>query len=310
MTIKGRPRKTAARPVRTLASAALARCGADYLADCRARNFSRRTVEHYARALELLAASLPAGVQWDTPSAVRQAVAALQEHGYSKASLSMYLRAWRSFLNFCKREELVSEGLARYIRPPKTEPRRETILVPRDVERLLRAAADSATGMRDVAILTLLFDTGLRAGEVCALMVANVDLGAHVMTVPTGKTGGRSVPIGRTTTKALRAWLRVHPTGDGPLFPSARTGKPLRANSLFQRLTVIGKRAGIDTHPHQWRHSFAVNYLKYGGDVFTLQRILGHSTLVMSRWYATLNDADVQARHEVASPADRLGERR
>lgn len=309
MSAKGQPKTTVARALRTLPGATFAHAERDYLADCRARNLSRRTVAHYTWSLRIFKECLPTGKGWDTASAVRQAAASLQEREYSKATLGMYLRAWRSFLRFCEREELISEDLARYIKPPKAEPRREAILDTQTVERLLVAASQGATGSRDVAILTLLFDTGLRAGELVALRVENIDLGARVLTVPSGKTGGRSVPIGRTAAKALRAWFRAHPTGAGALFPSARTGGPLSSGSLLQCLYRIGRRAQISTHPHQWRHSFAVNFLRNGGDAFTLQRILGHSTLVMTRWYSSLNDADVQAKHDVASPADRLGRR-
>lgn len=304
--MKTRPRTTIARPRRTLGVTPLARCGADYLADCRARNLSNRTIAHYERGLEILRECLPSGPQWHTAEAIRASVAALREQTqYGKASLSMYLRAWRAFLRFCHREELVTEDLARYIKPPKVEPRRDVILSVDDVQRLLAAARQGYNGVRDVAMLTLLFDTGIRAGELIGLQVANVDLGSRTLTVPTGKTGGRSVPIGRITAKALRDWLRCHPTGDGVLFPSNRL-RSLTPRSLHLCLERIGQRAGVTSHPHQWRHSFSVNYLRNGGDVFSLQRILGHSTLQMSRWYAELADSDVQAKHAVASPADRL----
>jgi hypothetical protein len=98
----------------------LARCGADYLADCRASNLSNRTIAHYKRSLEILQACLPSGFPWHPAEAILAAVAALREQPqYGKASLRMYLRPWRAYLLFCHREELVTEDLARYIKPPE-----------------------------------------------------------------------------------------------------------------------------------------------------------------------------------------------
>lgn len=310
MSQKSRPRQTVARPVRAAPVSSLVFCIDDYVADCRARNLSERTIAHYARALVLFQECLARGAAWNTTAAVREAVASLRGRPqYGAASLSMYLRAWRSFLRFCRTEELIEVDLARLIKPPRTEPRREVILDADAVQVLLDAASQGYNGLRDSAMLTMMFDTGIRAGEVVALRVRHVDFGARTLTVPSGKTGGRSVPIGRMTAKGLRRWFMAYPRSseDGaPLFPSSTTGKALTVNSLRLCLKRISDRAGIKTHPHQWRHSFSVNYLRNGGDVFSLQRILGHTTLVMSRWYASLSDQDVQARHAVASPADRL----
>ncbi len=193
--MKMRPRTTTTRPPHMLPTTSLSRCGADYLAACRARNLSERTIAHYKRSLILFSECLPTGQTWHTSQAVRQAVGLLRERPqYSKASLSMYLRAWRSFLRFCQTEELITEDLARHIKPPKSEPRRDTILDTEAAQRLIDAACAGYNGVRDMAMLTLMFDTGVRAGELVALTVANVDLGSRTVTVPSGKTGGRSVP--------------------------------------------------------------------------------------------------------------------
>lgn len=211
-------------------------CSKDYLADCTAQGHSMRTVAHYRRAMELFGRFLPSGAAWDNARSVREAVATLREQPqYSAASVGMYVRAWRSFLRFCYREDLVREDLARFIKPPKAEPRREAILDSDTMRKLLQVAEHGYNGVRDVTMLTLLYDTGIRAGELCALSVKNVDMGSRTLTIPSGKTGGRSVPIGRTTAKALRRWLTLHPNPSqpvAPLFPSALTGAPLSPNAL------------------------------------------------------------------------------
>lgn len=312
---KARPRTTQSEVTsRHMTALPLAHCINDYLADCRARGHSPRTVAHYSRSLQLFDRFLPNGATWTTASAIREAVAALRTQSqYSTASISMYTRSWRAFLRFCQREELIPDDLARYIKPPKTEPRRDIILDAAAINKLLDAATKGYQSVRDVTLLTVMFDTGLRAGELCALAIRHVDMGSRTLTVPSGKTGARTVPIGRTTAKALRRWLSAHPENikpAAPLFPSSMTGEALTVSALRQCVKRIGQRAGLTVHPHQFRHSFAVEFLRNGGDTFSLQRILGHSSLEMTRWYAQLADADVQARHNLASPADRLGKTR
>ena len=89
-------------------------------------------------------------------------------------------------------------------------------------------------------------------------------------------------------------------------------GEPLSRFYVAHRLQVHGKKAGISgvrCSPHTLRHSFAVNYLRNGGDTFTLQRILGHSTLEMTRHYAEMSDSDVETKQKAFSPAEKLGVR-
>lgn len=286
----------------------LDRVAEDYLTHCTALARAGRTIQTYRAALALLMRCAPPDALWGTPEGVRAAAAALGGMDYSVSSRSIYVRSWQTFYRWCWREGIIATDLAREIRAPKAEARRAPILTASEVGRLIESAKGGDNPRRDTAILTLLYDCGLRAGEVGGIEVCGVDLGNRSLTIPRGKTGSRSVPIGRVTSRALRDWLAVHadlrPTA--PLFPSSRTEEPLSANGVLLLVNRVGQRAGIAVYPHQLRHTFAVTYLRNGGDVFSLQRILGHTTLVMSRWYAELADSDVRARHAVASPGDRL----
>lgn len=297
----------------SIPSPILVNCVEDYIAECIAKGLKPRTVESHKLALKHLVQCVTADSAWYTVPAIRRAVASLRNRSYADASVSMYLRSWRAFLHFCLAEGLIQDDLAASIKPPKTEPRRDVILSVTDVHALIDSTRAGLNPERDEAILTVMYDCGLRAGEVCALRIRHVDMGSRTLTVPSGKTGGRSVPIGRITAKALRRWLILHPLAhqyDSPLFPSKATLGALTRQSLAECVYRLGARSGISVHPHQLRHTFAVTYLRNGGDVFSLQRILGHSSLVMTRWYAQLADTDVQARHNLASPADRLGKTR
>ena len=119
----------------------------------------------------------------------------------------------------------------------------------------------------------------------------------------------RIVPLGATARRALMRYVAergvVRPTD--PLF-MGRWGRPLCRKSIQRAIADLGRRAGVATRcsPHTFRHTFARSYLVNGGDVFSLQQILGHTTLDMVRRCVSLTEADLVARHRVASPADRL----
>jgi len=187
---------------KSIPSPILVNCVEDYIAECIAKGLKPRTVENHKLALKHLVQCVPSELTWHTVPSVRRAVASLRSRSYADASVSMYLRSWRAFLHFCLAERLIQDDLAASIKPPKTEPRREVILSVTDIHALIDSTRAGLNPERDEAILTVMYDCGLRAGEVCALQVRHVDMGSRTLTVPSGKTGGRSVPIGRITAKA------------------------------------------------------------------------------------------------------------
>jgi integrase/recombinase XerC len=196
-------------------------------------------------------------------------------------------------------------------------PRVPEQLVPslRDPEiiALLRAVDGARDPERDRAIVLLLLDTGVRVSEAASLRVGDLDLVEGRCRV-FGKGGKeRLVPIGRRARKAVRRSLS-HRRGvrDGdPLF-TGLGGRRLTARGLYQLVHRLASRAGLQTRcsPHVLRHTFARSFLTNGGDVFSLQRILGHSpaSIQVTRRYVDLVDDDLRAVHREASPADRLGE--
>jgi integrase/recombinase XerD len=167
-------------------------------------------------------------------------------------------------------------------------------------------------GLRDVAIVTLLLDTGLRAGELGRLKFGdlNLDHGSVVVT-PSGvglKSRPRIVYFGRRCQQALWRYLKSRGTmlPTESLFPTSE-GRPLTPNALRHLLVHIGRAAGVPhCHPHRFRHSAAIMYLRNGGDPWTLQKMLGHSDMTMTKRYLNIVDSDLQAAHRIASPVDRL----
>jgi integrase/recombinase XerD len=169
------------------------------------------------------------------------------------------------------------------------------------------------TGKRDKAILLTLLDTGLRASELCALRIGDVDMKTGKVTIRPGVEGkakgrkGRTVYLGKSARRFLWRYLteREDETDpDEPLFVG-KYNRPMNRDGLRQLLGSLGEKVQVlKCHPHRFRHTFAITYLRSGGDLFTLKSLLGHSTLEMVEHYARIADVDVEQAHRKASPAD------
>lgn len=215
------------------------------------------------------------------------------------------------------------------VKSPKAGTREIVPLSKTDVRLLLTALEKTATWKsekrvpaqltrhtrhRDRAIVLMLLDTGVRAQELCDLVIGDVDVKTGAVQVRHGKGDkGRTVYLGVTARAALWGYLSRRDgerRNDDPLFETSR-GQALDRAALRKMLLAAGQRAEVaeSVYPHRFRHTFAVNYLRNGGDVYTLQRLLGHTTMEMVKRYLALAQADVAEAHRRASPVDnwRLG---
>ena len=216
-------------------------------------------------------------------------------------SVAGYVRTLKVFGNWLQAEQLAEASALRALRKPRV-PDKLIEPVPDDTLRRLLGLAS----VRDRAIL-LLLDTGLRVSEAAGIRLGDLRPDGSVKVMGKGAKE-RIVPIGTTARGAIVRYLgqRGPGTPDAPLFLGRRGALDWRGmQQVLKRLKV---RAGITGRcsPHSLRHTFARSYLVNGGDAFSLQRILGHTTLDMVKRYVSLADADLSERHRVASPADRL----
>lgn len=180
-------------------------------------------------------------------------------------------------------------------------------------EKRVPAQMTRSTRLRDRAIVLMLLDTGLRAQELCDLVIGDVDLKTGAVQVRHGKLDkGRTVYLGASARSTLWMYLskRQNRAADDALFETAKR-QPLDRSALRKMLAAAGERAEIaePVYPHRFRHTFAVTYLRNGGDVYTLQRLLGHATMEMVKRYLSLAQVDIAEAHRRASPVDnwRLG---
>jgi len=165
--------------------------------------------------------------------------------------------------------------------------------------------------LRDKALVLFLLDTGVRASECAQVRVKDLDIEEGSVTIrpvnSSRKNKARIIKIGRVCKKALWRYYQLR----GGLFPTDPVfltveERAMNRNSIRMAIRKIGKAAGVDDcYPHRFRHTFAIQFLRNGGDVFSLQYILGHTDSAMTRHYLSLADMDITAAHHMASPADR-----
>ncbi len=180
------------------------------------------------------------------------------------------------------------------------------------VTALLEAARKTRSPKRDTAILLLLLDCGLRASELCNLKMNDLDVEVRRCYVLGKGNKHRSVFFGRTTAKALWQYLRAERREPDELVFYAERGhkakEALTRNGLGQLVRRLGAAAGVKAvrcSPHSLRHTYAVSFLRAGGNVFTLREALGHTNLQMTQKYVVIAEADVEAQSKLYSSMDK-----
>jgi site-specific recombinase XerD len=234
-----------------------------------------------------------------------------------------------SFFTWLEGEMGIEHVIRRYkIKMPAAGSREIIPLSKNDVKVLLMACERTAvwkstkrapatmqrsTRVRDRAIVLVLLDTGIRVSEMCNLLTRDVDMKSGAIQVRRGKLDkGRTVYVGNVARDALWCYVskRKNSRADDPVFETTR-GQAMDRSAVRKLLLTAGQRAEIveSVTPHRLRHTIAITYLRNGGDVYTLQRLLGHSSMEMVRRYLALAQTDVADAHRRASPADnwRLG---
>ena len=231
--------------------------------------------------------------------------------GLAPSSLARKCSALRQFYGFLVDEGLRSDDPSPALPRPRARRPLPRLLDHAEIARLFATAEDEAQAaiagpLRMLALLELLYGSGLRATELVSLPLAAVPRDAPFLTV-TGKGGQqRMVPVGTRAVAALSRWLEVREAGTRWLFPSR--GKHLSRVRLFQLLRELAGRAGIDSarvSPHVLRHAFATHLLEGGADLRVLQTLLGHADIATTQIYTHVDSARlvalVNAHHPLAN---------
>ncbi len=222
------------------------------------------------------------------------------------ASLARKLSALKGFYRYAKAQGWVSVSPAQRLRSPKLVRRLPEILRAEEVVGVLEAPDESPTGLRDRALLELLYSSGLRVSELCGLDLTDVDLTEGLVRVMGKGRKERVVPIGGPARQALRRWLEVRPVtaaDRAALFIGVR-GKRLSPRSVRFRLDAAVLRAALGRHanPHLLRHCFATHLLQGGADLRSIQELLGHSSLSTTQRYTQVDLGQLMATYDRAHP--------
>lgn len=284
------------------------------------RNSSPLTIKSYREDLESLSAWLgeryPAAPEAGevTTLDLRGYLAALHERQYAKTTIARRLASMRSFFRFGQREGWTEANPAKPLRNPRKSRSLPHFLSSEELGRLLSAPpADKPMGLRDRAILEVLYSAGLRVSESVGLNDGDTDLAQGIVRVRGKGKRERLAPLGSFAVKALKQWLRVRrlssreATGmDAPVFVN-KSGRRLTTRSVGRLLEKHIAAAGLDrrTTPHTLRHSFATHLLDRGADIRSVQELLGHKSLVTTQIYTHLSTANLRAVYEKAHPRAR-----
>jgi integrase/recombinase XerD len=298
-----------------------------FLLFCRTKNLSPHTIEWYQGKLSPIIAFLG-----DVPVTtletrhVRELLLCLPRRRgshpreentsppepHSPETMNAHLRALKALLNFLVEDGFLESSPAARVRQLRTTTGAGTALTAPELAALIQASRGAQfCQRRNHALILVLADTGIRVSELCRLNTTDLSWEQRSLSVLGKGSKIRVVPFGRGTARALAAYLSHRPDrapNGAPLFVTDE-GERLQKRRIQHILTAMGKRAGISgkaVSPHVLRRTFATLWIANGGDPFSLQRLLGHTTMEMVNRYVRLSTTDLQRTHAAAGPVDAL----
>lgn len=235
------------------------------------------------------------------------------DHEYASATVARKVAATKSFFRYLVSQGVIKEDPSANLDSPKVRKYLPASISEHEVELLLKAPAkyDSTRGLRDTALLELLYATGMRVSELVALDIQDVDLeGCSVHCVSkTGKYRERVIPVYRRAVEALDSYLGqsrgrlVRDEGEQALFLNHR-GHRLTRQGLWLIIKKYVEEVGIEASvtPHTLRHSFATHLLNGGADVREVQGLLGHANVSTTQVYTQINQERLREVYDEAHP--------
>ncbi|WP_370180146.1 tyrosine recombinase XerC [Alteriqipengyuania sp.] len=279
------------------------------------RRLSPHTVRAYTRAAERLVeatglADWRSIAKLEAP-ALRAQLARRRADGLSNRSAARELSALRAFLAFARAETGLSDAQAPRLRGPRIKRTLPRPVTPDEAvhiaENIAERRREEWTGLRDRAVLLLLYGAGMRLGEALSLTGADADMGEAIRV--TGKGGKtRVVPILPAIRTAIREYVAACPhdlTAEQPLFRGARGG-PLSPGLVQKAMAEVRAEIGLPANatPHALRHSFASHLLGAGADLRSLQELLGHASLGSTQIYTEVDAARLLETYRSAHPRE------
>lgn len=295
---------------------------ASFLRYCRIRNLTDETLNFYRDTTKELTKQLYAQ-DIDRPIDITKehVMAALESKRGEKikrgrsdtpadATMNKIIRGWRAFFNWLHTEGFIDTNPFKGIGLIKAEKRIIETFSNAQVKALLDAPNRSSfTGYRDYTIMMTLLDCGVRISELAGVDLADINWRDRTIKVYGKGRKERLVPFSRTLEKTLRTYTEVRGVLETDRLFVNIDNDPFRVRGIQQAIKDHGQAArikGVRCSPHTFRHTFAKMYIMNGGDAFSLQKILGHTSLEIVRMYVNLFSTDVRDKHARHSPLENL----
>lgn len=282
----------------------------------KAQGVTKPTLKYYRWTLQLfqdyLASQKISELEQVTPSLIRGYLVDAQNR-VTLTSVRTYFRAVRAFFNFMTAEQYLTKNPVTPIKMPRAEQKVPRTFDPSEVKMILGSFDKTDfVGLRNYTMMSTLFATGLRRQELLELRIQDINFTVDLLRVRDGKGHKeRFVPLGRGLRKILLAYLKqreiyLDDKYNEYVWIGIRRDKISQNGfyAVFKRLRQelsIGKER---VSPHAWRHSFAKMFLLNGGDLCSLQKLLGHGDLATTRLYLNLNQEEVKLQHAKYNPLD------
>lgn len=282
-----------------------------FLFDRETRNLSPGTLKFYRQKIQVFLNYLQSNhvnsIGEITPDLLRSFLKYLRDSNHNAGGLHAYFRTLRAFFLFLESENDGYISPLRKVKSPSLPQIVQSGISVSDIHKIINACRGKGfTAIRDKALLLFLYDTGLRISECLNLRNEDIDLIRNSAFILRGKgSKSRYVFFGKNTHRALKEYQKIKPASES--FWLTKHYHPLSYDTFRAILNYRAKLAGIPKPPsaHDFRRAFALNMLRNGCDLITLQRLLGHSNLSVLHRYLAQNPDDLRIANNRYSPVDR-----
>jgi site-specific recombinase XerD len=291
-----------------------------FINDCNIRNLRSHTIQYYRNELSsfyklLREQNIQLDIHEITPDMIKQNVILFMQNNKKKTvSINTRLRAIRSFFNFLERERYITkeQNPARNIKLLKDRKYAVETYTNKEIDKLFKQPdLKTFTGMRDLTLMMLFLETGVRANEMINVCISDLDFSHDRILIRNTKGyKQRFVPIQSGMQSQLQKYLHLRGNLKHDYVWINIDNQPLAKHQMQIRISQYGKEIGIRATCHKFRHSFGRISAENEASIFELQVILGHSSLEMVKHYVNLFSNDVIKKHKNFSPIENLDSRK
>ena len=278
------------------------------------KHYSPATLASYKRDLqgftEYLSKQGVADITQTSIHDIRAYISSCHRKGLAESSMQRLLSSLRGFYKYLIKNDQLDTNPASDVRAPKGVKKLPKVLDVDQVDRLLSGTQTSPLGMRDHAMMELMYSSGLRLSELVNLNLIDIDLRAGQVKILGKGNKTRYLPIGQQAREALSSWIELRASvaieGETAVFVNHR-GSRLSQRAVQKRMREQAQKTalGVHVHPHMLRHSFASHLLESSGDLRSVQELLGHANISTTQVYTQLDFQHLAKVYDQAHPRAR-----